>query len=283
MDSSQTQAQENIIAALQVVPPFVDAQSIQQEAQARVQFIKQCLLDSGLKSLVLGISGGVDSLLAGRLSQLAVQELRAETGDAAYRFIAVRLPYQTQHDADDAEAAIEFIQADESLSLNIEAGVEGIWQQIQPITAGKLAAGAADFAKGNVKARVRMTMQYALANAYHALVVGTDQAAESVMGFFTKFGDGACDLQPLSGLVKSQVRALARALGAPEYLVEKVPTGDLEDLQPLKPDEQAYGVSYAEIDAFLHGQSIAPESAERIIRAYSISQHKRSLPKMFTV
>lgn len=81
-----------------------------------------------------------------------------------------------------------------------------------------------------------MVAQYAMANARNGLVIGTDHAAEAVMGFFTKFGDGACDLAPLSGLVKGQVRALASRLGAPESLVNKVPTADLEELQPGKPD-----------------------------------------------
>src|SRR3546814_2285665 len=76
---------------------------------------------------------------------------------------------------------------------------------------------------------MRMVAQYTIANARQGLVIGTDHAAEAVMGFFTKFGDGACDLAPLSGLVKNQVRAIARDFGAPESLVEKVPTADLED------------------------------------------------------
>ncbi|VFT10112.1 NAD synthetase [Pseudomonas aeruginosa] len=99
------------------------------------------------------------------------------------------------------------------------------------------------------------------------------------MGFFTKFGDGACDLAPLSGLAKHQVRALARALGAPENLVEKIPTADLEDLRPGHPDEASHGVTYAEIDAFLHGQPLREEAARVIVDTYHKTQHKRELPK----
>ncbi len=97
-----------------------------------------------------------------------------------------------------------------------------------------------DFVLGNTKARMRMVAQYTIAGASGGLVIGTDHAAEAVMGFFTKFGDGACDLAPLSGLVKNQVRAIARHFGAPESLVEKVPTADLEDLSPGKPDEASH-------------------------------------------
>jgi NAD+ synthase len=110
------------------------------------------------------------------------------------------------------------------------------------------------------------------------LVIGTDHAAEAVMGFFTKFGDGACDLAPLSGLVKGQVRAIAQQLGAPEHLVFKVPTADLEELRPGKPDEEAHGVSYGQIDAFLHGQEVSAEAYAIIVRTYDNSQHKREQP-----
>lgn len=131
---------------------------------------------------------------------------------------------------------------------------------------------------GNVKARTRMVAQYALANATGGLVIGTDHAAEAVMGFFTKFGDGACDLAPLSGLVKGQVRAIAAHLGAPAELVHKTPTADLEDLAPGRPDEAAYGVTYDQIDAFLHGQPVDAHAFQRIVTAYEASGHKRAHP-----
>ncbi|MNN31549.1 NH(3)-dependent NAD(+) synthetase [compost metagenome] len=110
-------------------------------------------------------------------------------------------------------------------------------------------------------------------------MIGTDHAAEAVMGFFTKFGDGACDLAPLTGLVKNQVRAVARALGAPEELVMKTPTADLEDLAPGKPDEHAHGVAYQDIDAFLHGHPVHEEAAATIQRTFEKTRHKRELPK----
>ncbi len=123
-----------------------------------------------------------------------------------------------------------------------------------------------------------MVAQYTIAGARAGLVIGTDHAAEAVMGFFTKFGDGACDLAPLSGLVKNQVRAIARSFGAPESLVEKVPTADLEDLEPGKPDEASHGVTYAQIDAFLHGQPVDQAAFDIIVATYRKTQHKRELP-----
>ena len=147
-----------------------------------------------------------------------------------------------------------------------------------PAQAVHPAARRRDVVLGNVKARTRMVAQYALANATGGLVIGTDHAAEAVMGFFTKFGDGACDLAPLSGLVKGQVRAIAAHLGAPAELVHKTPTADLEDLAPGRPDEAAYGVTYDQIDAFLHGHPVDPHAFQRIVTAYEASGHKRAQP-----
>ena len=268
--------QAEIAAALDVVPPFADDAALVAEIERRKTFIKNTLKQSGLKVLVLGISGGVDSTTAGRLAQLSVEELRAETGDSGYRFIAVRLPHNTQHDEHDAQDSLKFVNADEETTVNIAASVIGLSEQLSHLQ--QLSDARRDFVIGNVKARIRMVAQFTIANANNGLVIGTDHAAEAVMGFFTKFGDGACDLAPLSGLVKGQVRAIARELGAPEKLALKVPTADLEELNPGKPDEDAHGVSYAEIDAFLHGQKVSEDAYQRIVRTYDATRHKRELP-----
>lgn len=268
--------QAEIAAALNVTPSFADAAALIAEIEKRKAFIKQCLRNARVKVLVLGISGGVDSLTAGRLAQLSVEELRAETGDKDYRFIAVRLPYNVQHDEHDAADSMKFIRADVEDTVNIAGAVLGLSEQVAHLH--HLTDARRDFVLGNAKARIRMVAQYTIANANNGLVIGTDHAAEAVMGFFTKFGDGACDLAPLSGLVKNQVRAIARHLGAPEHLVQKVPTADLEELRPGKPDEEAHGVTYAQIDAFLHGQKVSDEVYAIIVRTYDNTMHKRELP-----
>lgn len=275
-DSDMSNRQAEIATALDVVPPFADEAALLAQIDKRKTFIKNCLKNSGLKVLVLGISGGVDSLTAGRLAQLSVEELRAETGDSAYRFIAVRLPHNDQHDEHDAQDSLKFIRADEEDTVNIAGSVLGLGEQVTHLQ--KLSDARRDFVNGNIKARIRMVAQFAIANANNGLVIGTDHAAEAVMGFFTKFGDGACDLAPLSGLVKKQVRAIAQHLGAPQHLVMKTPTADLEELRPGKPDEEAHGVSYAEIDAFLHGEKISDEAYAIIVRTYDNTRHKRELP-----
>jgi len=269
--------QSEIAVALKVRPPFTGPDEVQAEIRRRVAFIQQCLRDSGMKTLVLGISGGVDSTTTGLLCQRAVSELRAAGEGADYRFIAVRLPYAVQHDEDEAQLAVDTIQPDECHTVNLHGMVQGLVAATGELE--NLSPAMRDFVLGNTKARMRMVAQYTIANARKGLVVGTDHAAEAVMGFFTKFGDGACDLTPLTGLVKNQVRTLAAALGAPEQLVHKVPTADLEELHPGKPDELAHGVSYRDIDAFLLGQVVSDEAAQTIIATYDKTAHKRQLPK----
>ena len=249
------------------------------EIQRRVDFIKSTLTQSGCKSLILGISGGVDSTTCGRLAQIAVNELNKESNSSDYQFIAVRLPYGIQKDEDEAQLALEFIKPTHSISINIKDGVDGLHKAnhlglahtgLLPTANDKI-----DFVKGNVKARARMIAQYEVAGYVGGLVLGTDHSAENITGFYTKFGDGACDLAPLFGLNKRQVRDVAAELGAPEQLVKKVPTADLEELAPQKADEDALSVTYDEIDDFLEGKKIATEAEARLIKIYQTSQHKR--------
>lgn len=272
--------QASILAEMRVLP-VIDPQH---EISRRVSFIKQSLLDSGLNTLVLGISGGIDSSTCGRLAQLAVNELNSNNTDADksdnhYRFIAVRLPYAQQADEADAQAAIQFIQPSESVALNVQAGSDAIHDSVTAAVnhAGLLTLSESiiDFNKGNVKARMRMIAQYEIAGLLGGLVIGTDHSAENITGFYTKFGDGACDLAPLFGLNKRQVRQLALELGAPEALIHKAPTADLESLAPSKPDEEALGLSYDQIDDFLEGKSIGAEAEDRLIGIYMRTQHKR--------
>jgi len=256
------------------------------EIERRVAFLKRKLLESGCKSLVLGISGGIDSTTTGRLAQLAVEALNQEKNTSDYQFIAVRLPYGSQKDEDEAQLALSFIKPTHSVSVNIKAGVDGLHAAshealahtgLLPQNADKL-----DFVKGNVKARARMVAQYEIAGYVGGLVIGTDHSAENITGFYTKFGDGACDLAPLFGLSKRQVRQLAATLGAPELLVNKTPTADLEELSPQKADEDALSLTYDQIDDFLEGKPVDKEVTDRLIAIYKATQHKReAIPTIY--
>lgn len=264
--------QRAIVAKLQARTD-IDAQH---EIARRCDFLCRVMQESGQKTLVLGISGGVDSTVAGRLAQLAVNQLRAEGEQAS--FVAMRLPYGEQKDADDADRALAFIQPDEVLDVNIKSGSDALIESLERGGMSFEDAYQRDFVLGNIKARQRMVAQYAVAGARRGLVIGTDQAAEALMGFFTKYGDGACDVAPLSGLNKSQVRLLGQQLGAPEALVIKPPTADLESLAPQKLDEDALGVTYEEIDAFLENRSVSERVFDIIVRTYRLTEHKRRLP-----
>jgi NAD+ synthase len=260
--------QARIIEELHVEPAVDPAD----QARRRIDFLKRYLAASGAKGLVLGISGGQDSTLAGRLCQLAVEELAAE--GRPVRFVAVRLPYGVQRDEDDAQLALDFIGPAEVVDFNIQAGVDGLAAEF----AEAMGSPVSDFGKGNVKARMRMVAQYALAGEGGLLVVGTDHAAEAVTGFFTKYGDGGADLLPLSGLTKRQGRSLLQHLGAPERLYQKVPTADLLDHDPGQSDEANLGLSYADIDAYLEGHEIDAVVAERIEARFLQTRHKRAEP-----
>jgi NAD+ synthase len=257
------------------VLPTIDANT---EINRRVDFIIQQLKTSGCQSLVLGISGGVDSFSCGRLAQLAVEKLRQQNPNSSYQFYAVRLPYAIQQDEQDAQISLEAIAPDKILTVNIQEATDAVNQQVCDTLEqanDTISPEAIDFAKGNVKARVRMTSQYQIAGLVNGLVLGTDHSAENITGFYTKHGDGACDLAPLFGLSKRQVRLLAKTMGAPDSITYKTPTADLECLSPQKEDEEVLGLSYDVIDDFLEGKPVSEANEKLLIEIYNKTQHKR--------
>jgi NAD+ synthase len=262
--------QQEIIDALRV-QPTIDPKV---EIRRSVDFLKSYLKKYDFfKSLILGISGGQDSTLAGKLSQMAVSELRDETGDNRYQFIAVRLPYGVQADESDALAAIKYIQADQTFRVDIQSAVDAAVESVEAND-----VNVSDFNKGNIKARQRMIAQYAIAGSTNGVVVGTDHAAEAVTGFYTKFGDGAADITPLWRLDKRQGKQLLEVLDAPKHLYQKTPTAVLEDNRPALPDEVALGVTYQDIDDYLEGREVSQKSAETIESWYRKTEHKRHTP-----
>lgn len=253
------------------VKPEIDAK---EEVRVSVDFIKDYMrAHSFLKTLVLGISGGQDSTLLGRLAQIAVEELREETGDNEYKFIAMRLPHGEQADEDEAMEAIEWIQPDQVVRVNIKPSTDAAVKELE-----EAGVEITDFNKGNIKARQRMVVQYAVAGAYQGAVLGTDHSAEGVTGFFTKYGDGGTDINPLFRLNKRQGKALLQELDSPSKFYEKTPTADLEEDKPGLADEDKLGVSYDTIDDYLEGKEVSKEDAETIEKHYLTTQHKRNLP-----
>jgi NAD+ synthase len=261
--------QKEIIQTLHVKPEI----NPKEEIRNRIQFLKSYLLKTKAKGYVLGISGGQDSTLAGRLCQLAVEELRQEGNEAL--FIAIRLPYGVQQDEADAVRAMQFIRADREYTFNIQGAVDSVQAEYNSVTNKE---HLSDYHKGNVKARMRMIAQYAFGGMEGLLVIGTDHAAEAVTGFYTKYGDGGADVLPLSGLSKRQGRELLKELGAEEELYLKVPTADLLDKKPGQADETELGISYDDLDDYLEGKPVSKDIAEKIEQRYRATEHKRQLP-----
>jgi NAD+ synthase len=271
-DAGVTSEQQTIAAELGVGEEF-DAQT---EAERRIAFLVDALQSAGAAGFVLGISGGVDSATAGRLAQLACERARESGRDAT--FVAVRLPYGTQADEEDAQRSLAFIQPDQSVPIDVKPATDALRATLNEAELPLPFVAPHDYVTGNIKARERMVAQYAIGNAHGLLVIGTDHAAEAATGFFTKHGDGACDLTPLAGLTKRRVRAVASYLGAEPRIVDKVPTADLEDERPGLPDETALGIAYDDLDDFLEGKPVAREVHDAIVARYRATAHKRALP-----
>ena len=262
--------QKQIIEELKVLPEI----NPEEEVRKSVDFLKAyAKKHSFVKSYVIGISGGQDSTLTGKLIQLAVDELNEEAGEEKYSTIAVRLPYGVQADEADCQDALAFIQPTKSLEVNIKAAVEASVASLE-------AAGItlSDFAKGNEKARERMKVQYSIAAMNNGVVVGTDHAAEAITGFYTKYGDGGVDLTPIFRLNKRQGKQILTYLGSPAHLYLKTPTADLEEDRPALPDETALGVTYDVLDDYLEGKEV-PDNVKSIIEGHYLrTQHKRHMP-----
>lgn len=265
------QLQREIIAALKTKPSI----NVQAEIRRSIDLMKNYLKKYHfLESMVLGISGGQDSTLTGKLAQLAVNELNDEIGEKKYKFIAVRLPYGVQADEEDCQDAIRFIQPDEVIIVNIKDAVDASVAAVEKGMGKRLT----DFLKGNVKARHRMETQYSIAGTFKGIVLGTDHSAEAITGFYTKYGDGAADMVPIFRFSKRQGKQLLKELGCPEHLYLKTPTADLEDDRPGLPDEVALGVTYDEIDDYLEGKEVNDSSKKKIEEWYIKSEHKRQPP-----
>jgi NAD+ synthase len=262
--------QQEIISRLGV-KPVID---VNEEIRARVEFLKQYVINSGTKGLLIAISGGIDSAVAAALCKKATDELTEEQGKE-YQTFGVFQPYGDQEDIEDSYAVAKAIGLTKTVETNIEDAVNEIALETEyAFKSLGIHTHISRGGKGNVKARTRMVVQYALAFDLNLLVVGTDHASEAVTGFYTKWGDGAVDLTPLSTLNKRQVRQLGTALGIPANVVNKVPTAGLWSGQT---DEAELGITYEDNSDYLEGKSVDPKVQEKLEKQYLRTEHKRSL------
>ncbi|HUC93060.1 MAG TPA: ammonia-dependent NAD(+) synthetase [Paenibacillus sp.] len=260
--------QQEIIAKLGVKPEI----NVEEEIRRRVDFLKRYVRESNTSGLLIAISGGVDSAVATGLCKRATDELTQETGKE-YMTLGVFQPHGDQSDIADSYATAEAFQLKYKAETNIEDAVTEITLEVeQAFKHMGMPRHLSRGGKGNVKARTRMVVQYALAFDLNLLVVGTDHASEAITGFFTKWGDGAVDVTPLSSLNKRQVRQLAAALGVPQSVLDKAPTAGLWEGQT---DEGELGITYEDNSDYLEGKEINPAVAEKLEQRYRVTEHKR--------
>jgi NAD+ synthase len=216
-------------------------------AESCVAFIRETLAAAGRERLVVGLSGGIDSAVA---AGLAVRALGAE------KVLGVRLPYATSSAASLEDAAA----VAETLGLPTET------VEITPMVDAFLAGmdGADPVRRGNVMARCRMIVLYDRSAREGALVLGTGNRTEGLLGYTTMHGDNACGLNPIGQLYKTEIRLLAAWLGLPEAVITKAPSADLWEGQA---DEDELGFTYAEVDGLLHllvDQDLGPRRLEAL-------------------
>lgn len=261
--------QQEIIEALGVKPSI----DVDEEIAARVEFLKNHVTSSRATGLLIAISGGLDSAAAAGLCKRATDELTQETG-MDYMTLGVFQPYGEQEDIEHSYETARSLGLAHTVETNIEDTVDEIALEVEH---GMRSIGQYRHlsipGKGNVKARARMVMQYALSQELNLLVVGTGHASEAVAGFYTKWGDGAADLMPLGSLTKRQIRQIAVALGIPDSIINKAPTAGLWAGQN---DEQELGVSYEDNCDYLEGKAIDPRVQKRLESYYMKTSHKRN-------
>ncbi len=260
--------QQEIIEKLGVQPTII----VEDEIKKRVAFLKEMVLSSGTFGLLIAISGGIDSAVTAALCKQATDELSEETGKS-YETLGLYQPYGEQADIADSYAVAKKFEIS-TAETNIEEAVNEIALEVEyAMKSIKVHRHVSRGGKGNIKARTRMVMQYALAFERSLLVVGTDHASEAVTGFFTKYGDGAVDVTPLATLTKRQVRLLASKLGVPDNILHKAPSAGLWEGQT---DEDELGITYEDNSDYLEGKEIDPKVKEKLEKQYLKTEHKRS-------
>lgn len=251
-----------------------------------VEFLKITLAQSGTNGYVLGISGGVDSAVCAALAKIAVDELNAtdtwyDTRND-YHLDLYILPMGNQ--ASDATVAQEVAAKLGIVPKTIELG-----SALGEFVKATHVDGEADQVKvlGNVKARLRMTTLYYFANRDNLLVLGTDNKTETYTGYFTKHGDGAADVFPISAFNKREVYELATALNLPASVINRAPSAGLWEGQT---DEGEMGVPYDFIDNCLEGlydlnDRVYGETGLdyrlKLAKLHNSTQHKRNPPHVF--
>lgn len=233
-----------------------------------VDWLRALTKKANARGLLVGVSGGVDSALAAFLIKKACPD----------HSLGVIMPCKS--DQQDEEDAFHVVRAARLKHVHIDlTKTHGmLLDEIRQVTEAEKWSEDADKSRlvdANLRARLRMSTLYALAQHYQYLVVGTDNAAEWHLGYFTKYGDGGADCVPLANLTKGEVREWARYVGVPQEIIDKAPSAGLWEGQT---DEEELGLSYDVVDRYLKGEAVPSREREMIERMHRQSEHKRTLP-----
>lgn len=246
----------------------METKDIKVKTDKTVEWLQERVKEASAQGLLVGVSGGIDSAVMAFLIKKAFPE----------NSLGVILPCDSsKEDIEDAREVIKACRID-GLTFDITETHEKLASMILPDVQGKKGV-LKDFSKkmsiANLKARLRMSTLYTIANALNYLVVGTDNAAELFTGYFTKYGDGGVDLLPISNLLKREVRAWGKFFGVPDRVIQKAPTAGLWKGQT---DEGEMGTTYDMVDDYLEGKDVPKRDREIVERLYKRSEHKRKLP-----
>lgn len=239
-------------------------------AERLISWLQTQVQVSNSKGLLVGISGGVDSAVVANLIKLACPNSS----------LGVIIPiHSSKSSLDDANLLIH--------QCNIQSITVDLSEEHQLIlnksmnAIKKLNLFKDDYLKitdANLRARLRMSTLYSIANNLGYMVVGTDNADETYTGYFTKFGDGAVDIMPLKKILKKDVYEMGKVLGVPETILKKAPSADLWENQT---DESEMGVSYESIEKYISGEQVSEKDEKIILSLHKKSEHKRNLPPYF--
>lgn len=236
----------------------------EEETKNRVQFIKDRLAEAHANGIIFGNSGGKDSALVGILCRMATENT-----------LGVIMPCQSKQnygqDTDDAVAVAEKFDI-KNITVDISKAKETIFAEISEV------CDISPMAGNNINPRLRMTTLYTIAQSKNYLVAGTGNRSELYMGYFTKWGDGGSDFNPIGDLTATEVFEFLRYLEAPLSIIEKAPSAGLFDGQT---DEAEMGITYAEIDKFILTGEGTEEAKQKLISTNKRTAHKRRMPYVY--
>lgn len=239
--------------------------TIEEKIAKTVEWLRKKVEETGSKGLIVGISGGIDSAVVANLIKLACPE----------NSLGVMLPIKnSDEDLNDARELIASCGI-KGFAVDLTSENESILNKVSEQMGDLFNEENRKIADANMRARLRMTTLYTIANNLNYLVVGTDNAAELLTGYFTKYGDGGVDILALANLLKSEVYEWGAYFNVPKNILDKAPTAGLWEGQT---DEKEMGTTYNYIDMYLQGKEIPQKDKEIIERLNARSAHKRTMP-----